>query len=141
MRVARQLTEKMSLRRSLSYAGISRNKWYHLQSPRNIPLKKTVSDKVQEIATQRPTYGTRRMAASVSRELNTRINRKQIQRIYQKLGWIVPRKTKNDIIKSSRTLFRPSAPNQLWQTDITYVWCGVDGWCYCFNVLDAFSRR
>ena len=44
-------------------------------------------------------------------------------------------------IKSSRTLFRPSAPNQLWQTDITYVWCGVDGWCYCFNVLDAFSRR
>ena len=58
MRVARQLTEKMSLRRSLSYAGISRSKWYHLQSPRNIPLKKIVSDKVQEIATQRPTYGS-----------------------------------------------------------------------------------
>ena len=56
MRVARQLTE-MSLR-SLSYAGISRNKWHHLQSPRNIPLKKTVSDKVQEIAMQRPTYGS-----------------------------------------------------------------------------------
>ena len=33
-------------------------------------------------------------------------------------------------------------PNQVWETDITYVWCGaVDGWCYCFNVLDIFTRQ
>ena len=33
-------------------------------------------------------------------------------------------------------------PNQVWETDITYVWCGaVDGWCYCFNVLDIFIRQ
>ena len=35
-----------------------------------------------------------------------------------------------------------SAPNQVWEADITYVWCGaVDGWCYCFNVLDIFTRQ
>lgn len=35
-----------------------------------------------------------------------------------------------------------SPPNQVWETDITYVWCGpVDGWCYCFNVLDIFTRQ
>jgi len=21
------------------------------------------------------------------------------------------------------------------------VWCGIDGWCYCFNVIDAFGKR
>ena len=83
---------------------------------------------IQKIGKQRPTYGTRRMVAQVSRELNKPINRKQTQRIFRKLGWITPSKTKNDIIKSARTLFKPDAPNQLWQTDITFVWCGVDGW-------------
>jgi len=24
---------------------------------------------------------------------------------------------------------------------MTYVWWGVDGWCYCFNVIDTFSRK
>ena len=24
---------------------------------------------------------------------------------------------------------------------MTYVWCGMDGWCYCFNVVDCFTRR
>ena len=38
-------------------------------------------------------------------------------------------------------LFKPSGPHQLWQTYITYIHCGVDGWCYCFNVLDAFTRK
>ena len=37
-------------------------------------------------------------------------------------------------------LFKPDAPNRLWETDMTYVWCGMDGWCYCFNVVDCFTR-
>ena len=94
-----------------------------------------MSDTVQRIAKPRPTYGTRRIAAQGSRELDIAVNRKKIQRIFHKLGWIEPSKSKNDIIKSARVLFHPSAPNQLWQTDITYVWCGVDGRCYCFNVV------
>ncbi len=24
---------------------------------------------------------------------------------------------------------------------MSYVDCGVDGWCYCFNVIDAFTRK
>ncbi len=57
------------------------------------------------------------------------------------MGWIEPKKTKNDIMRASRRPTRPDAPNRLWQADITYVDCDGDGWCYCFNVLDAFSRR
>ncbi len=44
-------------------------------------------------------------------------------------------------MRSEKKLLRATAPNQLWQTDITYIWCGIDGWCYCFNVLDTFTRK
>ena len=141
MMVTKQLITHLSLRKSLSYAGISHNKWYHAKSPRNIPLNKTVSDTVQKIGNSRPTYGTRRMAAAASREFGLPVNRKQIRRIFHKLGWIEPVKTKKQIIISKKKLFKPTAPNQLWQTDMTYVWCGIDGWCYCFNVIDTFSRK
>ena len=82
------------------------------------------------------------MAAQISRETGTSTNRKKIQRIYQKIGWNEPQKTKNDIIRTSRRKrFKPTGPNQLWETDITYIHCSRDGWCYCFNVLDVFTRK
>jgi len=142
MSVARQITKQMSLRKSLLYTGMSHNKWYYSKKPRNIPADQVVSKTVQEIGTARPTYGTRRMAAAASRELKIPVNRKKIRRIFHKLGWIEPRKAKSDImVRSKKKFFRPTAPNQLWQTDMTYIWCGIDRWCYCFNVIDAFTRK
>ncbi|MDE1831640.1 MAG: DDE-type integrase/transposase/recombinase [Thaumarchaeota archaeon] len=29
----------------------------------------------------------------------------------------------------------------LLRTDMTYLWCGIDGWCYLFNVIDTFTRK
>jgi putative transposase len=36
---------------------------------------------------------------------------------------------------------KPSRPDELWEADMSYIWCGRDGWCYLFNVIDTFSRR
>ena len=36
--------------------------------------------------------------------------------------------------------FTAQAPNQIWLTDITYLWT-VEGWLYIAAVLDSFSRR
>lgn len=141
MIVVQELLKHISLNKSLFLTGVSKTRWYYSKSPRNIQTDHTVIDVIQEIGKQRPTYGTRRMAVQVSRELNIPVNRKKIQRIFHKLGWIEPAKTKKEIIKPNRVLFQPTAPNQLWLTDITYVSCGIDGWCYCFNVVDAFSRK
>jgi transposase InsO family protein len=141
MTVAKQLTEQLSLRRALLLSGISRNMWYHIKKPRNIAVDPAVFQTVQKIGSVRPTYGTRRMAAAVSRELGSAVNRKQVRRIFHKLGWIEPAKTKKQIMVSKKKLFKPTAPNHLWQTDMTYIWCGVDGWCYCFNVIDVFTRK
>jgi transposase InsO family protein len=37
-------------------------------------------------------------------------------------------------------LATPTAPDQVWVTDITYLETG-EGWCYLAAILDAFSRR
>ena len=112
---------QMSLRKSLGYAGISRSMWYYKPRPREVELKPDVVDAVRRIGGRRPTYGTRRMAAQVSRESKKPVNRKQIRRIYRRIGWIEPQKTKNEIIRTGRKLFKPDAPNRLWEMDITYI--------------------
>ena len=134
-------TKYMSLSRALGYCGMSKQAWYYTARPRNVPVDADVVRAVRRIAARRPTYGTRRMAARVARETGASTSRKKAQRIYRKIGYIQPQKTKNDIIRAGRRLFKPEAPNRLWETDITYVWCGIDGWCYCFNAVDCFTRR
>ena len=55
---------------------------------------------------------------------------------------MAPQNNKKDIIRiSRRRKFKPDDPNQLWETDMTYIHCGIDGWCYCFNVIDVFTRK
>ena len=46
------------------------------------------------------TYGTRRMAAMLTRILGKPANRKRIQRIFRKMGYITPSKSKIEILRS-----------------------------------------
>ncbi len=141
MNAARLMHGQLSLRKSLMYADVSRRRWYYEPRPQEIGLNSAVVDAVRRISRRRPTYGTRRMAAQVTRDTGTATNRKQVQRIFRKMGYIQPQKTKNEIVHTGRRLFKPKAPNRLWETDITYIWCGMDGWCYCFNVIDCYTRK
>ena len=37
---------------------------------------------------------------------------------------------------------RATRPNEVWEVDImTYIWCGIDGWGYLFNVFDVYTRE
>ena len=81
------------------------------------------------------------MAAQLARDHGAPTNRKKIQRLYRMKGWIEPKKTKSQIIRSNKELPRPTAPDRFWEADMSYVWCGESGWCYCFNVADAYARE
>ena len=117
--------EYMSLNKALQYCVVSKCAWHYTKKFKAIPLDVSVTHKVRQIASGRPTYGTRRMAAQISRETGMSTNRKKIQRICRKIGWSEPQKTKNDIIRTSRRKrFKPIGSNQLWETDITYIHCG-----------------
>jgi hypothetical protein len=111
--------EKMSLRKALRYSGMSSCSYYK-PVKRIVEPDPSVMRKVEELALQRPFYGTRRMAAQLSRELRVPMNRKRVQKIYRVLDWIEPRKTKGQIIRSASRVVKASRPYEFWQTDMTY---------------------
>ena len=140
MNAARMVQEVMGLNRALLLCGVSKKAWYYAPRPRNVSPDPEVQETVQKIGPKRPTYGTRRMAAQVSRELNRPVNRKAVRRIFRRLGWSEPSRTKREIIRVNMKLPRPNAPNRFWESDMSYVWCGADGWGYC-NVIDIFTKQ
>ena len=134
------LENDLSLRKALAYSGSSRQLYYYKPRERNERLDSSIVNRVKEVALERPSFGTRRMAAILTRELGYPVNRKKIQRIFRALNWTSPAMKKSEIIRSSAKLLKPLAPNTLWEADMTYIWCGRDRWCYLFSVLDVFTR-
>jgi len=131
-----------SLRKALRLSACSRRSYYYRTRKRTIPPDPYILEKVREEALKRPLYGTRRMAVTLARELGRPINRKRIQRIYRILGWIQPRKTKKQLLRAAYDKRpKPTRPNELWEADLTYIHCGIDGWAYLFNVEDVVTRE
>ena len=76
----------------------------------------------------------------MARRLGRPVNRKRVGRAYRLVGWSRPAPSKADA-KVRWKPIKAARPNQVWQTDIIYVWCGqADGWCYYF-ILDVFTRK
>ena len=144
----------LSLRKALAYTDCSRNTYYYSKKaskrrPRNTRLQQQQLDqavlekKVEEIMLQRPSYGTRRMAAMLTRIMGKSINRKRVQRIYHKLNLTtMSSRKKREIMHSKyKNIKKVDRPNDVWEVDLTYVHCGIDGWGYLFNVFDIFTRE
>jgi putative transposase len=140
--VVHQIKEHgLSTRKALAYSGCSNNLYYHKQKSRQIQLDQGLVDKTKVIAVQRPSYGTRRMVVMLARLLQRPINRKRVQRIFRVLGYIMPSRTKRQIIRAKEKPTKATRPNEVWQVDLTYIWCGIDGWGYLFNVIDVYTRE
>ena len=139
--VETMLEDGFSLRKALDYSGCSRKMYYHMTIPRTYLPDPEIVEKVKRIALERPMFGTRRVAAMLRRELQEPVNRKRVRKIFHALNWVEPTKRKSEIIRSASRLVRATRPYELWETDITFVWSGVDGWSYLFNVEDVFHRE
>ena len=86
MQAVHEVSRGINLNKALRYCGMSKRAWYYVKKPRDVAIDANVTDRVRGIASKRPTYGTRRMAAQVARETGVPTNRKKIQRIYRKIG-------------------------------------------------------
>jgi transposase InsO family protein len=140
----------LSLRKALEYTGCSRNAYYNKKkkqdkkecdTKRQLDEELLLEKKIEEIILQRPSYGTRRMAAMLTRIIGKPINRKRVQRIYRKLNLTTPSRKKREIIRSKYNIKKVDRPNEVWEVDLTYIHCGIDGWGYLFNVFDIFTRE
>ena len=96
------------------------------------------------------TCGSRRLRREL-RALGEDVGRRQIRRIVRQNNlWSFHKKrfrkttdSRHDLGYSPNLLeqqFTTSAPNEVWVSDITYVWT-VEGWSYLATVIDLYSRR
>jgi len=95
-------------------------------------------------------YGSRRMAKGMSNQ-GYPMGRYQARSLMKKLGLVVKMKPRFCRTTDSRhhypvadnilnRQFDVSAPNQVWGSDITYLWTQA-GWLYLAVVVDLFSRQ
>jgi len=99
----------------------------------------------------RGTYGSPRVHSDL-RDEGTRVGRKRVERLMREEGieGCFPRRFRATTDSEHGHPVAPNLldrrfgsaehPNQIWATDITYVWTW-EGWIYLAVVLDLFSRR
>ena len=104
-----------------------------------IQQKQQVLEAIEKVALEYPSYGVRRITAMLHRSGIT-ANRKKVYRIMKLANLVRKRSVRRHVI-IKRILTIPERPDQLWQQDITYIWCGHDRWCYLFSILDCYTRE
>ena len=106
----------------------------------SIEAEAALLEAVEKVAFEYPSYGVRRITVMLRRRSGITANRKKVYRL-MKLANLVRKKSVRKHVIIKRILTVPERPDQLWQQDITYIWCGCDGWCYLFSILDCFTRE
>lgn len=102
--------------------------------------------RIDELYTDYPFYGSRRITAHLRREGHV-INRKQVQRHMREMGLVAIYPGPNLSKRQHAAQVYPyllrgvtaTAPNHIWGIDITYIRL-QHGWLYLVAVLDWFSR-
>lgn len=133
---------------------VSRSGFYDWEAHQ--PSERKVSDALlaEEIETifvcSAQTYGAPRVHAWLRRQ-GYRVGRKRVARIMRDKGFVGEigrRKVRTTIADKTAVPsldllgrdFNPTAPDQAWAGDITYIATG-EGWLFLATVIDLFSRR
>lgn len=89
------------------------------------------------MARRHPAAGYRKVTSRLRRKGYV-VNRKRVARLLKAWGFLRAQPKRHP--KAQGRPFKITRPNELWQTDMTSVWCGEDGWGYFTAVIDCFDR-
>lgn len=136
----------LTISRQCQLLNISRSGYYY-QCLGESRLNLDLMNKIDEIYTDHPTWGSRKIRDYLRNE-GFKVNRKRIQRLMQKMGIVAiyPKKklsTPHPDHKIYPYLLRGldiNRPNHVWCTDITYIRL-KHGFVYLVAVMDWFSRK
>lgn len=111
------------------------------------PAEVAIKHAIDQIYTDQPSYGSRRIAVVLERDHQLVVNRKAIQRHMREMGiaGISPGPNLSRRAIAHRIypyLLRgvvASRPNHVWQIDITYIRLS-GGWMYLVAILDVYAR-
>jgi transposase InsO family protein len=147
----------LPVRRTLDKLGVSRPtfyRWYdlyrrfgevgledHWAGPRRVwnRVPEAIQGQVIDLALERPELSPRELAVTFTDERSQFISEASVYRLLKARGLIT---SPAFIVMKAAAEFRDktTAPNQLWQTDFTYLKVIGWGWFYLSTVLDDFSR-
>jgi len=135
----------LTIEKQLELSGITKSTYYYKTVPESIE-NLAVMEKIDRIYTDHPYYGSRRMLIELKKS-GLLINRKRISRLMKQMGveamYQKPNLSKaNKVHKKYPYLLRnftPSAPNQVWSVDITYIPLKT-GFLYLVAIIDWYSR-
>ena len=134
--------------------GVSRSgfyDWVRRQSQDPDPLREEMLGWIKDLAKGSDhTYGSRRMAKGL-RALGYPVGRYRARGLMREAGvWVRYRRRYRVTTNSNHRQpvfenrlkrdFSPSAANQVWAGDISYVWTH-EGWLYLAVVIDLYSRK
>lgn len=137
---------ELSIARQSQLLTIARSSVYYRPKP-DSPDELDLLKRLDELFTENPMYGSRRMQAMLKRE-GVQAGRRHIRRLMRKLGlWAItpkpdtsrphPRHKIYPYLLRNVTVKRP---NQVWATDITYIPM-QRGFLYLVAILDWATRR
>lgn len=98
---------------------------------------------VQTVAKACPWYGYKKIALICER-LDEPIPRRKVYRVMREEGLLhrlrrrIDERARQEVQRLSELL--PKRPNELWQTDVTYIPIPGYGWWYAVTVIDYYSR-
>jgi len=136
---------RISVVRQCELLGLSRSSYYREPAPETEETLQ-VMRRIDEIYTQYPFFGSRKIRDFMQRE-GTTINRKRVQRLMQVMGLesIAPKK-KASLSAKGHTIYPYllknlfiNRPNQVWCSDITFIRLS-GGFVYLTVVMDWYSR-
>ena len=130
--------------------GLSRAGFYRWRAPRQAtPVEMELRDQMQKVALEWPAYGYRRITCELQHR-GFEVNHKHVLRLMREDNLLCLRQRAFVITTDSRHHLpiypnlagdmQPTAINQLWVADITYIRLRVE-FVYLSVVLDAYSRR
>ena len=139
MMVLEDLKQEMSLRNISKISGISLSGYYYRPVGRHIQrLDPTIRNKIREIASERPIYGYRRVW-TILRNQGKKVNQKTVRKVLKDNNLSLPASRHGARTKSSN-LFKPTGPDQFWETDITYI-PTEPGMTYLMCIKDCYTKE
>lgn len=146
----RQLIEQppsvLSLRQQCSLLQLNRSTYFYQPKPAVSDDDKNVMDRLDEIHTDFPCYGIRRLTAQLRRD-GFKVNWKRVRRLMRLMGMeAIYRRPRTSIPHPEHRVYpylltgiTAHHPNHIWGTDITYIRAQKQ-WFYLVAILDWFSR-
>ncbi len=137
----------LSIAEQCQLLDVSRASYYRLQGTAANDRDLTMMNRIDEVYTRYPFYGSRKIRDHLKRE-GHKINRKCVQRLMRKMGIASIAPSPHISMRNKAHPIYPyllkgltiDRPNQVWCADITYIRLR-GGFVYLVAIMDWYSRQ